>query len=193
MRGRTTLVLSLLGAAGCAGFDPQLGTTPFLCGAEDPKCPSGYECQPQTSGQAVCVSTGRTTVEDATSVNCHDDSALEPNDTIQTAYLTPVENREMRVSYAGLSICPGSDKDTYQVGIKGTGRTINATMVYEDGAALAITLFGADGTKLVDGAVTATDTASLMFAAPGIGNYFVQVSSPTGAENNYTLELGTSP
>ena len=43
----------LLFAFGCNTFDPDLGDEPFRCGAEEPRCPDGYECDESTQ---VCFS-----------------------------------------------------------------------------------------------------------------------------------------
>ena len=41
----------------CSPYDPDLGSTPFLCGTVDPACPDGYACQDDGTGKMVCVTT----------------------------------------------------------------------------------------------------------------------------------------
>src|SRR5689334_3375066 len=52
---------------------------------------------------------------DAAAGACADDSVFEPNDTLATAWPTPVGKTRDAISIAGLAICPASDTDHYAV------------------------------------------------------------------------------
>jgi hypothetical protein len=45
----------VLGLAACTPYDPSLPGTPFLCASEEPRCPDGYTCVPDTMGRLVCT------------------------------------------------------------------------------------------------------------------------------------------
>jgi hypothetical protein len=190
MRGPTLAFLLL--SAGCP-YSPSLGTTPFLCGSDNPVCPRGYNCQPDEAGMMVCVEDGKSAIPDAPPVNCHNDMAMEPNDTWQTAYATPLEGSLKHIDYAGLSICPGTDVDTYKVDILTSGTAIDVVMIYEPGEPLIVTLLDVTGTKVADGGLISGTMLVLHYVNTVAGAYYVQVSSPSGNENNYTLSITTSP
>ena len=85
------------------------------CGSGTPACPDGYTCMADgSSGRMVCVTpTGQ--VPDAINM-CANDSNLEPNDTKDNAYATPVDGvTRMTIPYAGLAICPAGDKDWFGI------------------------------------------------------------------------------
>src|SRR5215813_9983198 len=108
---KTLLPIILLAA--CSPYSPDLGAAPFLCGDTDPKCPDGYMCTTMGSANVCLQPNGH--VPDGGNGNCADDSALEPNDTIQTAFQTPVADTKPSLVFAGLAICPAGDKDTYSI------------------------------------------------------------------------------
>lgn len=191
MRGSMMLFLMFL-AGGCP-YQPDLGTTPFLCGTEDPKCPGGYDCQADQAGQMVCVKNGSSAIPDAPPVNCANDSALEPNDTKETAYPTPVADTMMHITYTGLAICPGTDKDTYKINVSSAARTVDVLLTYEPGTPLTAVLLDAMGTMVAGGTPMGTDQVNVHTTNTGLGVHFVQVSSPTSNENNYQIEITASP
>ena len=51
-------VTLLVALGACTPYDPDLGNTPFFCGATDPKCPDGYTCQMSGAGSGVCTKGG---------------------------------------------------------------------------------------------------------------------------------------
>jgi hypothetical protein len=58
------VLLALAAASGaCTPYDPQLTSTPFLCGTTDPKCPDGYTCV-TSAGKSVCTTDSPTTPTD---------------------------------------------------------------------------------------------------------------------------------
>ncbi len=64
----TGLWLATLGASAvlsalvaCSSYDPALPDEPFLCGADEPRCPDGYTCVARGSGDPpVCRKDGAT-------------------------------------------------------------------------------------------------------------------------------------
>ena len=87
--------LAALGA--CNPYDPDLGDSPFRCGTSDPKCPDGYECMVYSDTLQLCERGADTSSPDAridgSGLTCNDDSSVEPNDDINTAWTTPIPSR----------------------------------------------------------------------------------------------------
>jgi hypothetical protein len=48
--------LASLGA--CTSYDPSLPDEPFLCGAQEPRCPDGYTCVARPPDAMVCRKDG---------------------------------------------------------------------------------------------------------------------------------------
>jgi hypothetical protein len=179
-------------ATGCSAYDPNLGSTPFLCGTEDPRCPDGYACQSDGSGRMVCVQGGNG-VDGSMPGMCANDSALEPNDTYMTAFPTPVEGTMMHVAYSGLAICPGTDKDTYRIDINTQGHNIDVVLTYDPGPPLSVSILGVSGAVLVNGSPSGTNQVTAHLANSDSGGHFAQVFSPNNQQNNYKIDITTSP
>jgi hypothetical protein len=182
----------LVVVAGCP-YKPDLDKEPFFCNTSAPECPHGYNCQPDEAGEMVCVQNGLEAIPDALPVNCADDATMEPNDTIQTAYATPLELPLIHISYSGLSICPATDIDSYKLDVAAAGHSIDVVQTYEPGYPLSVSLFDLDGTKVADGAPSGDNIVTLHYANTNSGAYYIQVLSPTSHENNYRLEITTTP
>lgn len=188
----------------CSSFSPDLGKTPFTCtgaGSDGSACPDGYACVPSGSASYCLVNGG--TVPDASIGVCADDSNLEPNDTIATAYITPVNGSTKSISYAGLAICPAGDKDTYKFTVGGTSTTPQSVEVIVEfdpnGATLSASILGPNGTVLTTAnPVTGTPGKIRAFIAnDAMGAQYVQVSGPamgaTLRTNNYKLSITETP
>ena len=133
MRSFGIILIASLGA--CSPYDPDLGTTPFLCGDAEPRCPEGYSCGADGTGRMVC---SKGTVDSSTGGACGVDSTLEPNDTIQNAWQSPVTNGgKMSLTLAMLAICPGTDKDNYKIDITVEGQNLEVIVTYAAGNALS--------------------------------------------------------
>ena len=200
-----TLLLVL--TAACSPYSPDLGTAPFLCGSTSPRCPDGYTCNMSSDagvGQAVCVKNGAT-APDGPGPNsmCADDSQIETsnganNDTIATAYVTPVATSRASIDFAGLSICPAGDVDFYEVQLTKT-QNIDVIMTYESwGGVLQGNIQTSGGAQV---AVLSPQTASVRTMHGNVQNlpagaYYVEIMGPSGAgetRNNYTLTITVSP
>lgn len=191
MRAFTTLSFLFL-LAGCP-YKPDLSAEPFLCNTAEPACPKGYNCQADEEGTMVCVQNGLNAIPDALPVNCANDMSMEPNDTMDTAYATPLEVPLVHIDYSGLSICPGTDVDTYMIDVSASGHSIDMKMTYEPGFALVGALFDLNNTKVADSGSSGDNVVTLHYATTNSGSYYLQISSPTGHENNYKLSISTTP
>jgi hypothetical protein len=185
--------------AACSPYSPDLGTTPFTCsgaGSAGPACPEGYACVPSGSASFCLVNGGK--VPDAGAGVCADDSNLEPNDTITTAYITPVNGTTKAISYAGLAICPAGDKDTYKLTALAS-QNIEAVIEFDPNAAmLRASILNSSGTVVNAGnPVTGMPGKVRAFVATAPqGVYYVQVTGPatgTLVTNNYKLTLTETP
>ena len=195
---RSFLFLSLLGTFGaCSPYDPDLGNAPFLCGEAEPKCPDGYTCQSMGSAN-VCLAPGGTLPDGGGNGNCADDSQLEPNDSIQTAFQTPVATQKKNLTFAGLAICPATDKDNYAIQI--TVEKQNLEMIIEFDTALGADLQGSllnsTGTPIANAAVMTGTTGTRRAYAPNLstGVYYASVFGPMSATqgNNYKLTINVT-
>ncbi len=188
------VTVPLAASQACSPYSPDLGSVPFLCGSADPKCPDGYTCQSGGSAD-VCVGSGGT-IPDAGHGSCANDSNVEPNDTIQTAWMTPVGVSPFTL--AGLAICPAGDKDNYSINIPNEGTNIEVIVVYEAaGAPLTVSILGGTGTAIAMGSPVSgqTDTIRAYVASLPAGTYYALVTGPTTGTvttNNYKMTITTN-
>lgn len=184
---RLLLVLPFVAAlAACDPYSPNLGDHPFRCGAHDPKCPDGYTCD--TNNTCVRGATG----PDAASVfTCNDDHSIEPNETLQTAFVTPIPDVKACVSMINLAICPTSDKDLFRFRVDSvmSSRTTITTDVAQ--GRLDLQMLNSAGAVIGNGSVLDSQHIQLIINNLAPGAYYVQVSAGGGIENNYSLEIIT--
>jgi hypothetical protein len=181
--------------AACSPYSPDLGVAPFLCGDTDPMCPEGYECMPNGSGASVCVQPNGMIPDGGTGV-CADDSALEPNDTIQTAFQTPVADTKPSLTFAGLAICPMGDKDTYSIHIPTENMNLEVIVEYDpNGAVLNASILNAGGVPIASASPVMEGQIRAYTANLPSGTYYAQVTGPTSGTlltNNYKLTINTT-
>lgn len=199
-----TLLLVL--TAACSPYSPDLGTAPFLCGSGTPKCPDGYTCQTNldNTGKDVCVKNGAMAPDGAgPNSMCADDSQIETsnganNDTIATAYVTPVATARGNIDFAGLSICPAGDLDFYEVQLTKT-QNIDVVMTYESwGGVLQGNIQTGGGAPV---AVLSPQSGMERTMHGNVQNlpagaYYVEITGPAGTgetRNNYTLTITVTP
>lgn len=202
--------LSFALLAACSPYSPDLGYAPFTCGSADPQCPDGYVCMPTGSAQTpTCIAPGGTAPDgggSGSNVQCADDSNLEPNNTVQQAYLIgqfPVINGVKTLTLAGLAICPSGDKDTYAVNPTATSQTLAAEVEFDaNQAVLQVNIINAStGQPVVSGAANGQgkNKVALANVPTGAGPTYVQVIvSPTGGgslttNGNYKLTMTLTP
>ena len=152
-----SLFAGLVGLAACSPFAPDLGGSPYLCGDTAPQCPEGYACQDNGTGKLVCVSPDGPGVDAPPSgFLCADDSLLETangatNDTIQTAFATPVAQSRQDISFAGLAICPEGDKDTYAINITVASSNLEVITSWDSGQPVSVSILNGGGTSINNG------------------------------------------
>ncbi len=187
-------VSSLLG--GACNYNPDLGGTPFLCAAEEPKCPNGYECVADTAGRQVCTTTSGVVVDASISgFQCADDGILEgatKNDTIATAYSTPVASTKPDITFAGLAICPEGDKDTYKMDVSVVS-DVEVITTWESGMPVSVSILGAGGATLVNGTSSGEKSLKAFAANLSAGTYYAQAYASATTKNNYKISLKVTP
>jgi hypothetical protein len=195
------LLLPLLTVAACDPFSPDLGESPFRCGDADPACPSGYECVEYSPAQKVCERSGEDPGDPdggSNPIECDDDSDVEGqngNDTVNTAWVTPIPNSMPTLSLVRLSICPSDDQDHYRFGVNENGKNIHVTITSQvsDGK-LGLQILEGQGDVIANGAVTDGTTIEVAVNNLSIGDYFVKVFAhpdEPDAQNNYSLDIVT--
>ena len=188
----------LTGFGACTPYDPDLGAAPFLCGPmeQSPRCPDGYACLMQNNGE-YCVKEGGSVPIDSRPANCADDSQLEPNDTIQMAFQTPVATQKNTLTFAGLAICPAGDKDTYSITITQMGQNLEMIFDYDEGGAdLQGSLLNAGGVPIANASATTTMRQKRAYV-PNMpaGTAYAQVYGPNSGSsttNNYKLTINVT-
>jgi len=196
MRAAPFLLLAL---AACNPYSPDLGDTPFRCGTDDPRCPSGYECIEYSDSEQICERIGLNVPDagpdrDGAPLVCNDDSDIEPNDTIGQAFLTPIPSFRTCTNMVGLAVCPTTDKDLYSFRVETNGKNMRATIESEIAEGqLELKVLNGSGATIANGAAISGTQIQVTVPNMAVGTYYVQVGAPTdsGIENNYTIEINT--
>lgn len=197
---RTLLLASLLSAAACSPYDPDLGAAPFRCGPveQGQRCPDGYTCIPGQGSNApeVCIENGGNgMLPDAGTGTCADDRSLEPNDSTGTAWVTPVDSTKS-FPLAALAICPAGDKDTYSVMITQANENLEMLIQYQAGGAeLQGAILNSAGISIGNAISTGSGTKRAYTPNLPTGIYYVQVTGPssgTATTNNYSLTINVT-
>lgn len=191
----TLLIVCFSSLLGACGYNPDLGGTPFLCGPEM-QCPDGYTCTADTMGVMACHSNGGNIVDAAvTGFQCADDSILEgssKNDTIGTAYATPVASSKPDITFAGLAICPEGDKDTYKMDLSVVS-DIEVITTWESGLPVSVSILGAGGATLANGTSSGEKSLKAFAANAPMGTYYAQAYASATVKNNYKISLKVTP
>ncbi len=184
---------SLVAAVGACGYSPDLGGAPFLCGANEPKCPDGYACMDDGTSKLVCLSTSGNVVDAATSgFQCADDSILEgagKNDTIATAYATPVATQRPDISFAGLAICPEGDKDTYKIDVTVANSNVEVITSWDAGMPISVSLLNGSGASINNGTSNGEKSLRAYAANLPVGTYYAQAYASATTKNNYKIAI----
>jgi hypothetical protein len=193
-----TLAFSFVAAlSACSSYNPDLGGAPFLCATDEPRCPEGYACQDDGSSRMVCFSESGGIVDAApVGFQCADDSILEgagKNDTIQTAYATPVATQRKDISFAGLAICPEGDKDTYTVNITAANSNLEAVATTESGQPVSVSILGSGGATLNNGTSSGPNSLRAYVANLPVATYYVQTYAAANVKNNYKVTITVTP
>lgn len=184
------LIAAISALPACDAYDRDLGPVPYLCGPSEPRCPDEYTCTADpSSGKDICVGPGG----NPGGFDCIDDSALEPNNAVETATSTPLDTMKMFEREG--AICPVGDKDIYKVTITAANQTLEVLVESEPGGAmLAASILNRTGGAIAIGMpVAGMPTVSRAFFADlPLGEFYAQVAGPSTGTlpvNNYQLSL----
>jgi hypothetical protein len=186
------LVLITVAATACSPFDPDLGAHPFRCGDHDPRCPDGYTCGPDD----LCTRGGGGG-DDVDASNpgftCNDDSAVEPNETIQSAYPTPIPDAADCTSMIKLAVCPSNDKDLFRFRASANGKNLRVHLATDlSQGMLDMKILNSAGAVIGNATQLDADNLEVKINNLAADVYYVQVSAhTTGIENNYGLDILT--
>lgn len=197
MRKMTTVSVGVVGiaaaAAGfasCSPYNPDLGNSPYLCAAAEPRCPDDYTCTDDGAGREVCLAAGGIAPDAGSSAGfqCAPDGPLEPNNALNEAYMTDVGAVPMR-TYGPISICPEGDKDHYQIMLTSPNQGLEVITKWDTGMPVAVSILNAAGTSIGNG--TAMGEKALRACTPNlpVGRYYAAAFSPSGTKNNYRIEM----
>ena len=128
-------------------------------------------------------------------VVCNDDSAYEPNNTLQTAYDTTVAGSMTSRTITGLAICPAGDVDTYEVSIVMANMNLEMLVDFAaDGAALQASTLNSGGVAIANASPVTGMPQRIRAYTPNLptGTYYVEVRGPTIGIGNYTLTLNVT-
>jgi hypothetical protein len=204
MRATSRLVIALALAAlagACNSYDPDLGSVPFRCGTDEPRCPLGYTCVTYSGDEELCEKTGAEEADAGSQpdggggFSCADDGELEPNNNLEepTDTLIPMVHDEYKL--VSLSICPDTDVDVFLFKVDIAGKNLRADLTYMSARGqLILEVLNEGGDVIKTGAAVPGMPDLVRAEIPNmpIGTYYVQVRAPAGIQNNYTIELALS-
>lgn len=188
-------VVVLLLAAGCGDDDSGSRAQGELGGLCYPNgtCNVTLTCQ---SGLCVAIdggTPGDASVGDgalADAFVCANDSVLEPNETTQSAWVTPVDTTKS-FPLSALAICPAGDVDVYSLMITTAGENIEFLVNYQGTSpGLLGDILNSGGIAIANATPTGTPR-QLRAYTPNMptGIYYVRVSGSTGAVDNYSMTI----
>jgi len=126
---------------------------------------------------------------DAPSIVCADDSALEPNDTLGTAFDTMIDSQRLDIAFAALAICPVTDKDHYRVTLSAANanKAIEVIASWTVGPGVAMSILNAGGTSIANATPMATNAVRACVPNMPAGSYYPVVSA--SVQSNYGLSI----
>lgn len=195
--------------AACNPYNPQLPDEPYRCGTDEPRCPAGYACDVRSETEQICVPDGvvipdrpdaAPVVPDSGPFVCNDDGAIDDNNTIGTATLTPIPDIRDDYELVGLAVCPTTDVDIYQFRVDQSGKNLrvdirfrpeNGTLLLDvlNSSGLSITSGMAIGQDPDDPTLTVVQAVVMNMAAD---TYYAQVQATPGVQNNYGIFMLTT-
>lgn len=186
-------------AAACNSYDPDLGSVPFRCGTDEPRCPLGYTCVTYSGDEELCERTDSGEAPDAGDqpdggggFTCADDGELEPNNSTEEPTDTLIPMVHPSYKLVSLSICPDTDVDVFLFKVDIAGKNLRADLTYMSARGqLIVEVLNEGGDVIKTGAAVAGMPDLVRAEVPNmpIGTYYVQVRAPAGIQNNYTIEI----
>jgi hypothetical protein len=122
-------------------------------------------------------------------VTCDNDSALEPNESIQAAHVVSTYTLD------GLAICPVGDKDYYSINLATPGTNLEMLVLYEAaGAELQGALLNSSGLSIATATATSGGKRTKRAYLPNLptGIYYAEVTASPSGTNNYRLWLSVT-
>lgn len=182
---------SILVAAGCTSYAPDLGPSPFKCGDAEPRCPDGYTCDEAAMGGPACVKEGTDAPQIDASTDtfqCANENGIEPNDTKDSAFVTPVAGTRMDFTLGPVGICTDGDKDYYKVDVP-ANTNLEVISSWESGQPVGVSINSSADVPLIN--ATMRDAMSMRACAAGLqaGSYYARTSAAAGVRNNYRLSI----
>jgi hypothetical protein len=124
---RRLALLAVLAA--CNPYDPDLGSAPFRCGTDEPRCPDGYVAVDVSVVRCECRREDETADAGGSAYVC-DGDPFEPNDAPRMA--TPVDlSTNMSRDFVNLAICPRTDVDHFSTSIARAGSLLVVRVVFD--------------------------------------------------------------
>lgn len=199
LASRIAPLFAAAAALSCSPYDPQLGSTPFLCANTRPRCPDGYVCVPADGSAEICAlpqagPDGGTTGDSG--LQCGVDSDREPNDSIGLATLISDTGGTAPIDAV---LCPETDIDIYQVAVDTTGEAIRVDVAYNaDNGPLEIDLLNSTGLVIRSATRVGNDPDHLRidFENLASGTYYARVQAMDASfRTNYqvTFLVTTGP
>ncbi|HUQ02516.1 MAG TPA: hypothetical protein VM261_08475 [Kofleriaceae bacterium] len=187
-------IVSFGALAACNPYDPDLGSAPFECGNDEPRCPEGYTCVEYSDTNRVCEKSEGEDNTDAAGGNfqCANDTSIEPNNDVMTAFVTPIPQMPM-YSLVGLAVCPTGDRDHFRFSIASNGQNFEAQVSgVASRSSLKLEVLTSAGAVVATGAPVSGTPQVVRVEIQNrlaIGDYIVRVESQDSTENNYDLTL----
>lgn len=185
-----SVITAIAALSACDAYDRDLGPVPYLCGPSEPRCPDDYTCESDpSSGKDICVGPGG----NPGGFDCTDDSAVEPNNAVDTPTPTPLD--AMKLFERDGAICPAGDKDVFKVSITAANQTLEVLVESEPGGVmLAASILNRTGGAIAIGMPVAgmPSVSRAFFVDLPLGEFYAQVAGPSTGTlpvNNYQLTV----
>jgi hypothetical protein len=121
---------------------------------------------------------------------CNDDGAFEPNDTIESAFVTPVASQSQSFSAIAAICATSNDTDHYKIDV-GANSAVEVVASWESGSPVNVSLLNAAGSSVANGAPLGSTTMRLCVSNLPAGTFFASVFA--SAPNNYRLSIQIVP
>jgi hypothetical protein len=123
---------------------------------------------------------------------CNADALYEPNDQIQTAFVTGVATQVATKTFSNLILCPAGDHDYFHVAI--TTANTNLEMVIDfDGSAMSRqgSILNAGGVPIANASLVSGMPQRRRAYTPNlpVGNYYAHIYAELGIVTGYELTL----
>jgi hypothetical protein len=123
------------------------------------------------------------------------DTSIEPNDTIATAFVTPVATLQNTISITNLMICPAGDKDDFAVTITAANQNLEMILDFDPAAPIGMgSILNSGGVPIANATMVTGMPYRQRAYTPNLptGVYYAAVYAGLGDVTRYQLTLNVT-